>query len=241
MQAPKENSSSFYLTKDRSRRPGGGRKPKWLLFENFIIDEVKQAWDKGMPLCKQELLLRFQLHVKHLDDPEAVKMFVDGKDNSVRIFLKRTLSKYKYSVRKNYISQSVPVDWRSKAEENTLRIRNLFKKEDVDVVINADETFVLFHMQDGRLIVPTGMKRVGTAAQVDNDKMGATVLIGCEFRTSTILPPMIIFTGVYGAKLMRQWENFEDGKVTFTLVILEIYFFLTLSSLFPYCSKGNFQ
>jgi hypothetical protein len=27
-----------------------------------------------------------------------------------------------------------------------------------------------------------------------------------------IIPPMIIFTGVYGAKLMQQWEDFEDGK-----------------------------
>jgi hypothetical protein len=79
-------------------------------------------------------------------------------------------------------------------------------------VINADETFVLFHMLDGRLIVPTGIKRVGTAAQVDNEKMGATVLIACKFQTSTILPPMIIFTGVYGAKLMHQWEKFEDGN-----------------------------
>jgi predicted ATP-dependent Lon-type protease len=100
------------------------------------------------------------------------------------------------------------VDWRVKAEDNALRIRNLFKDENVDVVINADETFVLFHMQDHKLIVPTGMKRVGTAAQVDNDKVGATVLIACEFKMSMIIPPMIIFTGVYGAKLMQQWEDF---------------------------------
>jgi hypothetical protein len=53
----------------------------------------------------------------------------------------------------------------------------LFKNEKVDVVINADETFVLFHMKDTRLIVPQGIKRVGTSTQVDNEKMGATVLI----------------------------------------------------------------
>jgi hypothetical protein len=38
-----------------------------------------------------------------------------------------------------------------KSEENTLRIRTLFKDEKVDVVMNADDTFVLFHMQDGCL------------------------------------------------------------------------------------------
>jgi hypothetical protein len=79
----------------------------------------------------------------------------------------------------------------------------LFKNEKVDVVINADETFVLFHMKDTRLIVPQGIKRVGTSTQVDNEKMGATVLISCKFWTSMILPPMVIFTSVYGAKLMQ--------------------------------------
>jgi len=114
------------------------------------------------------------------------------------------------------------VDWRVKAEENSLRIRTQFKAANVDVVVNADETFVLFHMQDHKLIVPTGIKRVGTAAQVDNDKVGATVYIACEFKTSTILPHMVIFTGVYGAKLMQQWETFEEGKKLFYLFFLFI-------------------
>jgi hypothetical protein len=75
-------------------------------------------------------------------------------------------------------------------------------------------------MQDHKLIVPTGMKRVGTAAQADNDKVGATVLIACEFKTSMIIPPMIIFTGVYGAKLIGQWEAFEGGKIFLLFVFI---------------------
>jgi hypothetical protein len=35
-----------------------------------------------------------------------------------------------------------------KAETNAARIRALFLEEEVDVVVNANETFVLFHMQD---------------------------------------------------------------------------------------------
>ncbi len=106
----------------------------------------------------------------------------------------------------------------------TLRIRNQFNEAKVDVVINADETFVLFHMQDHKLIVPTGIKRVRTAAQVDNEKVGATVLIACEFKTAMILPPMVIFTGVYGAKLMHQWEAFEDGKNLFSVCLIYYLF-----------------
>jgi hypothetical protein len=99
------------------------------------------------------------------------------------------LKRNNFSVRKMTISQSVPVDWRQKAEDNTRRIREKFKAEKVDVVVNADETFLLFHPFGERLLAPTGVKRVGTAVQV--------------------------FTGVYGAKLMTQWAAFERAKVIF--------------------------
>jgi hypothetical protein len=46
---------------------------------------------------------------------------------------------------------------------------------------------------------------------------------------------MIIFTGVYGAKLMQQWQGFEDGNVTllFLLLFFTSSFFLTNVSLLP--------
>ncbi len=91
----------------------------------------------------------------------------------------------------------------------------MFSQENVDVVVNADETFLLFHPFGERLIAKTGVKRVGIVAQVDYEKFGATVMIACEYRTSTILAPMIIFTGVYCAKLMKQWANFNKAKVIF--------------------------
>jgi hypothetical protein len=204
------------------RRPGGGAPKKWEKYESFVMETVKAAWERGTPLCVEQLMLLFQAHVRQGDDEEAKGLYVTGKPNTRNKFLHRTLKRHHYSVRENSISQSIPVDWRVKAEENSLRIRTQFKAANVDVVVNADETFVLFHMQDHKLIVPTGIKRVGTAAQVDNDKVGATVLIACEFKTSTILPPMVIFTGVYGAKLMQQWETFEEGKKLFYLFFLFI-------------------
>lgn len=188
------------------------------------MQTVRQAWERGMPLCIEQLMLMFQAHVRKDKDEEALKLYVNGKKNTANKFLHRVLKRNQYSVRKNSISQSIPVDWRVKAEENALQIRNQFYKAKVDVVINADETFVLFHMQDHKLIVPTGIKRVGTAAQVDNEKVGATVLIACEFKTSMILPPMVIFTGVYGAKLMHQWEAFEDGKNRFSVCLVYYLF-----------------
>jgi hypothetical protein len=55
------------------------------------------------------------------------------------------LARNRFSVWIISISQSVPSDWCSKAEENATRIRATFMKEDVDVVINADETFLLLY------------------------------------------------------------------------------------------------
>jgi hypothetical protein len=53
---------------------------------------------------------------------------------------------------------------------------------------------------------------------VDNEMFGATVLIACEYWTSSILPPMIIFTGVYCAKLMKEWSSYHKG-ICFVLLI----------------------
>ena len=137
------------------------------------------------------------------------------KTATLNRYVQRVLARNNFSVRKISISQSVPPDWREKAEENAARIRHTFLKEKVDIVINADETFLLFHPFGQRLIAPTGVKPIGSAVQVDNEKWGATVMISCEYRTSSILPPMIIFTGVYCAKLMKQWANFDRAKVIF--------------------------
>jgi len=93
------------------------------------------------------------------------------KKHTVHKFLGQILKKNKFSIRQNSIPQSLPLDWQRKSKENTLRICTLFKAENVNVVINADKTFVLFHMKENCLIVPTDMNRVGTATQVHNEIM----------------------------------------------------------------------
>jgi hypothetical protein len=83
-------------------------------------------------------------------------------------------------------------------------MRVKFRTQNIDVVMNADETFLLFHPFGEKLLAPTRIKHVETAVQVDNEEWGATVMIAFEYRTSSILPPMVMFTGVYYAKLMTQ-------------------------------------
>lgn len=206
------NKSTVYLSQKTGRCPGGGRPQKWNTIENFITEKLKHYWEIGAPLTKEQLQFLVQQEVASGDDACAVKMFIMGKRNTLLRFIARTLKKNKWSVRKITISQSIPVDWRKKSEDNAARIHDKFLAENVDVVVNADETFLLFHPFGEKVIAPTGMKRVGSAVQVDNEKFGATVLIACEYRTSSILPPMIIFTGVYCAKLMTEWAPYQKGN-----------------------------
>jgi len=205
-----------FISRRTSRREGGGRPRKWVAIETFISETARRMWESGAPLTPEQLHHCVIKFAKSNGDKVVTDFCVHGKRNTFNKFVRRVLVRNRFSVRKMSISQSVPVDWRSKAEQNTSRIREKFLSEKVDVVVNADETFLLFHPLGDRLVAPTGVKRVGTVVQADNEKFGATVLIACEYKTSSILPPMIIFTGVYGAnKLMSQWAGFDKAKVIF--------------------------
>jgi hypothetical protein len=100
--------------------------------------------------------------------PEAIESFVYGEQNTFYKYVKRVLARNHCSEYKIFISQSIPTDWHNKAEENASRIRLTFSLEKVNVTVNADETFLLFHPLGERLIAPTRVKCVGTAMQVDD-------------------------------------------------------------------------
>jgi len=163
----------FYFIGNKTRsRPGGGRPHKWICVEQFIVQKVRQSWECGVPLTPEQLHHLVLQHVKEQGDKETTDAFLNGKRATLNKYVARVLARNNFSVRKISISQSVPPDWRQKAEENAARIRKTFSSENVDVVVNADETFLLFHPLGQRLIAPTGVKRVGTALQVDNEKWG---------------------------------------------------------------------
>jgi hypothetical protein len=79
-------------------------------------------------------------------------------------------------------------------------------------------------------MAPKGVKHVGTAMQVDNEKFGATMMIAREYRISSILPIMIIFTNVCCAKLMTDWSSYPKGMF---IVLLMNFLFSNPNFLFP--------
>ena len=63
------------------------------------------------------------------------------------------------------------------AQSNPAEIRETLRSADVDHVIAMDETFIHFHETQDKLIVPKGIKRVGSGVAVDNEKSGISLLV----------------------------------------------------------------
>ena len=110
------------------------------------------------------------------------------------------------------MSQKIPEDWRHLSEVSAARVQQTLKKEYVDVVLAADELFMRFHEASGSILAPTGEKQIGSTAKIDR-KSGCTVLPTMDMTASKLLPPLVIFTGVFGARLMKKWQLYNCSLV----------------------------
>ena len=79
------------------------------------------------------------------------------------------------------------------------RIRNLFLKEEVDIVLSEDERCLRFHETTNIVLVPKGVKRVTIVLSV-SEKDGCSVMIALDMFSKIALPPFIIFKGVFSKK-----------------------------------------
>ena len=69
------------------------------------------------------------------------------------------------------MSQKVPDNSVQIAQIEAERICETMRAAEVDVLINADETCVLFYLEDGHVIAPEGVTRVGSTNET-NAKQG---------------------------------------------------------------------
>jgi hypothetical protein len=132
------------------------------------------------------------------------------------IFLKRALDKIGFVSRLTTVSQKIPKDWRSQTEAGAKRIRERLKEENVDVIIASDETFLKFHETSSTVLAPKGARRIGSAHKIVDEKKGCTVMVSMDMFASQLLPPLIIFTGVFGKTLMKKWSSYAKSTVLFT-------------------------
>jgi hypothetical protein len=119
-----------------------------------------------------------------------------------------------FSIRKNSIGQKVPKNWRKEAEENIEEIRKVLREAEVDIVVNADHTFLRFYPEQEYVLAPTGCKRVGGKRIKTDEKAGCTLMVSAELNSSSLLPPFVVLNGtkkVNAKELQRtNWWKYRD-------------------------------
>lgn len=60
-------------------------------------------------------------------------------------------------------------------------------------------------------------KRVGTSTKVnESGESTFTLMLSGELFSNSLLPPFIIFKAVFGANIMKTWENHKPSRVVTT-------------------------
>jgi hypothetical protein len=189
---------------------GTGRKTKYDPEEKFIIDQIIFGWETGNPLSKAAA---YELLISEFGGSGsiwAVNMKADSGFISAPLsqWLKRVLERNDFSVRKESISQTVPLDWVQIAVEATKQIRETMKAAGVTKLVNMDEVFLNYYPKETHLIAPQGVKRVGSNRGED-EKKGCTIAVGCEMFESVIMAPFLIMDGTPTGYLSRRYNEWE--------------------------------
>ena len=70
--------------------------------------------------------------------------------------MSEVLERMGFCNRKNSVGQSVPDTWYNDTLEAAYEIREKFKREGVEIVVNADQTFIQFHPESEYVLAPKG-------------------------------------------------------------------------------------
>lgn len=210
--ASKQSDVTYLLKTTKS--VGSGRKVKYDEEEKFIIESVVMGWETGNPLskgCAYNVLIAKFGHSAEDEQTEWEKVM---DIHSGRItpnlsqWLNRVLKRHHFSVRKESISQTVPVNWIEICLAATKLICATMRNAGVTRLVNADEMFLQFYPKESQLIAPSNVKRFGSNRSED-EKKGCTVMVGCEMFTSQLIAPMVIMTGTPTGTLSRKFSDWD--------------------------------
>lgn len=212
-----KSDDNVYITTLAKRISNSDKVSKYHYVKTYILDKVTSSWKEGIPLTK--LTLYRLILDKFLESNCQFSMNVlqcKNYPNSLHKYVGRVLKQIGYADRKKTISQKIPMNWDTIAREGARDVRKFFRDKKVDVVLAGDEFFQQFHSDCGKVIVPRGTKRVGSATKLGDTKEGCTIMVTMALEGSKLLAPTIIFNGVFGGTLMRRWSSFRDAQVLFT-------------------------
>ena len=103
-------------------------------------------------MCYDELRLRYT------EGPFFEAVLKPDKTSVLCNFLRRSMDRIGYVVRQHSIGQTIPQDWKDQAITSSMEIRKRFQENNVDVILNADQTFVKFLHDDRFKLAPKGSK-----------------------------------------------------------------------------------
>ena len=189
--------------------------------ESFIIKKVIEMWETGNPLSKSSaynILIAEFGHENEADQTEwetKMKIHSGSITSGFSQWMSRVLGRHRFSIRKESISQTVPVNWLQICVDACALIRSSMKSAGVTRLINADEMFFQFYPKEMHLIAPTNSRRVGSNRSEDSKK-GCSVMVACEMFQSQIIAPLIIMTGKPTGTLSRRYDCWDGpSKITF--------------------------
>ena len=108
-----------------------------------------------------------------------------------------------------------PPNWKQLSIDSACRVCKLFKEEDVDLVLSANDTFFCFHECTKKVLTPIGVKRVRVALSV-HAKNGWNVMITLDMLANIALSPFIKLTGIFGTLLIEEYKDMTKAIVLFT-------------------------
>ena len=122
-----------------------------------------------------------------------------------------------FSGRKETVSQTVPDNWKEMSLAFSRSMKEYFRRMNVDVIVCADQTFLKFLLAEENMLVPTGVRRVGTTIESNDKRKGVSLMLAAYIRkgddndalTSGILPPFIVFNGKTGATLDKRYSDWS--------------------------------
>ena len=201
------------------------------------MTKITEAWDKGSPLARQQV---YDMLQKEWPQPHVFhQQFLTPDKVSPRSqWLSRAIGRHGWVIRKSTVSQKVPDNWLEIGGLESVRICETFRLAEIDVLINADETFLRFYPEEEHVIAPEGSKRVGSTNET-NDKKGLTAMLGVELFSSTVLPAFTVLDGATEGRLSKHWASYTGTtKVCFQKnhwmdKILAKKYLSWLKSLFP--------
>ena len=157
-------------------------------------------WETGKPLSKSaayDLLISEFGHENETDRTEwetKMKIHSGNITPGFSQWLSRVLERHRFSIRKESISQTVPVGWLQICLDACTLIRSIMKAAEVTRLVNADEMFLQYYPKETHLIAPCNVERVGSN-RAEDAKKGCTVMVACEMFQSQLIAPMVSMTG----------------------------------------------